>query len=78
LDAYRARNELLATIGVMPRDLGALRVAIDLSQIAGRLVALFEHASIPEPVKAQILDAIDPPRPSELVVAPQPNGQALP
>jgi hypothetical protein len=50
-------------------------VAIDLSQIAGRLVALFEHASIPEPVKAQILDAIDPLRQPDLEVASHANGR---
>jgi hypothetical protein len=60
LDVYQARNELLRTIGVLPSDLGSLHVAIDLSQIAGRLVALFEHAQVPERVKAEILDAIDP------------------
>jgi hypothetical protein len=60
LDVYQARNDLLRTIGVLPSDLGELRLAIDLTQIAGRLITLFEHAAIPEPMKAEILDAIDP------------------
>jgi hypothetical protein len=59
LDVYEARNHLLRSIGVLP-DLGSLRVAIDLSQIAGRLVDLFERAQISDPVKAEILEAIDP------------------
>jgi hypothetical protein len=76
LDVYEARNHLLRSIGVLP-DLGSLRVAIDLSQIAGRLVDLFERAQIPESVKAQILDAVDPPRPPGLGAPSHPNGQGL-
>jgi hypothetical protein len=71
LDVYHSRIDLLRAVGVMPRDLGYVGVALELRQIATRVVDVFESAGMPEQVKAQLLEAIDPR--TALAPPPQPR-----
>jgi hypothetical protein len=52
--------EMLAALGVFPRDLGQLRIEIDVRQIADRLVRVFEENDMPPEITSAILDAISP------------------
>lgn len=61
LDVMREKYELLAAVGVLPRDLGQVAVQIDSQRIADATVAVLERHAVPEHVFDEILEALGGP-----------------
>jgi hypothetical protein len=82
LDVHHARIDLLRTVGVLPRDLGAVGVVLDARRIAVRLTEVLGRDGVSESVRSDILDAIDPrtgarSRPAALPPALPANGKTV-
>jgi hypothetical protein len=59
LDAFKAKVELLQAVGVLPHDLGEVRLVEDAQAVAQTIVTVFERHGIPKEVQEEIAEIIE-------------------
>lgn len=55
LDAQAAQINLLMLVGVLPRDLGQLRLDLDVHELARKTLAVFDAFDVPVEAKRELL-----------------------
>ena len=55
LDAQEAQINLLMLVGVLPRDLGQLRLDLDVHELARKTLAVFDAFDVPVEAKRELL-----------------------
>ena len=66
LDALREKREAYEAVGILPRDLGQMKVMLDSIQMAQQIAGVLERGEVPENVIDEIIDILDPPVSAEL------------
>ena len=59
LEALKGRLELLQGLGVVPHELGTLRLAEDWVRVARLVIQVLEAWGVPEQVQVAIIDAVE-------------------
>lgn len=59
LEAMRGRIELLQSVGVLPHDLGQIRVIDDAQAVVAAILKVFDAYEIPEEVGVTVMDVIE-------------------
>lgn len=59
LDALRGKLELMRAVGVLPRDLGRLKIEVDVRHTARAILDVFEAYSVPHEVQEAVVEAVE-------------------
>lgn len=59
LEALRAKLDLMAATGILPRDLARLRVEIDVRQVASTIIDVFSSYAVPLEAQQAVIEAIE-------------------
>jgi hypothetical protein len=59
LDALRAKLDLMAAVGVLPRNLGRLQVEFDARQVAQSILQIFSTFAVPIEAQEAVIRAIE-------------------
>lgn len=60
LDAQVKQSDLLQATGILPRNLGKLRVEADVRFVATKLVEILDKRKVPVDVQREIMDVLRP------------------
>jgi hypothetical protein len=58
MEAMRSQAELMQAIGVLPRDLGRMAVAIDVRRVARAAIEVLDRNGIPAEVQRELVEAV--------------------
>lgn len=61
MEAMKNIAELLQAVGVLPKDLGTLRVEMDVRYVAETILRVFDEEDVPERVQQRILQVLEGP-----------------
>jgi hypothetical protein len=59
LEALRAKLELMAAVGVLPRDLRRLQIEVDIRHVAQAILDVFAAYDVPHEVQRAVVEAVE-------------------